>query len=162
MRHQIAYLNTLSTTTKLPMYTLPILSSKLYVLTSPTYLQSALRAKELQFEPILAESGARLHALSPAAMEIWERVPRDKKERTFLRDVHRVSIEQMRPGVALQRMNAAVLGRLAYEFNGIAERVEKGSLWLWLRDGFTLATSTALFGERNPLRQDRALVQSFW
>lgn len=164
MRHQIAYLNTLSARVQLPIYTLPILSGKMYVLTSLPLFQSAmLRAKELQFEPIMAESGARLHDLSPRAMKIWGHVPADRKESSFLREVHKASIEQMKPGPVLQRMNAAVLRNLAAEFNGIGTgRVEKDSLWLWLRDSFTLATSTALFGSENPLKSDSSLIKSFW
>jgi hypothetical protein len=66
-------------------------------------------------------------------MKIWGRVPKDKKELTFLREVHIASIEQMKPGPVLQRMNAAVLGNLAGEFNGIGQgQVEKDSLWLLL------------------------------
>jgi hypothetical protein len=89
LRHHIAYLNATSAAVQQPIYTLPILSGKLYVLTSLPLFQSAMRAKELQFEPILAESGARLHDLSPRAIEIWGRVPRDRREPRCIRRVLR-------------------------------------------------------------------------
>jgi hypothetical protein len=77
--------------------------------------------------------------------------------------VHKASVEMMKPGPVLQRMNAAVLRNLARELNGIGTKgVEKASLWLWLRDEYTLATSTALFGSRNTLKENLQLVQSFW
>jgi hypothetical protein len=59
-------------------------------------------------------------------MKIWGRVPKDKKEPTFLREVQKASIKQMKPGPVLQRMSADVLGNLAGEFNGIGHgQVEK-------------------------------------
>jgi hypothetical protein len=144
-----------------PAFTLPMFTSKMYIIAAPELQQIALRSQNLDFDSVIVEFGIRLVGCGPEAAKIFKHVPEDPKEMPFLRAFHKALHEHMVPGPKVQRMNASMLGTMAKEVNGIQDEL-KDSLYFWLRDIFSVATATAVFGSNNPWAKDRSLVDSFW
>lgn len=136
--------------------TLPILGGKLYVIFDPAIVQSAYRKKTLSFEPFAAEFAQRELLLS-------DRV-QDKLKNTNLVPDFFAAIHPAMTGDHLHRMNANALNYISKDINKISGQgsLEHANLWLWLRDLVTMATSEALYGSKNPLRQDRSLLEDVW
>jgi len=144
-----------------PAFTLPMFTSKMYVIAAPELQQMALRSQTLDFDPFIVEFGVRLTGCGPEAAKIFRYVPEDPKEMNFLKAFHKALHEHMLPGPKVQRMNASMLGTMAKEVNDIQDEF-KDSLYIWLRDIFSVATATAVFGSNNPWAKDRGLIDSFW
>ena len=147
---------------QLPAFTIPLITAKMYVITSPPMIQAAMRTKTLSFDPLALLLTDRLLGYSPSAMEIVSSPKKNEKGFSFMGDMHNAMHESLIPGPALHSMNAKVLGVIAADLMKIGPDFETRPLWLWLRNTFTIATTTALFGEKNPLTNDPALIQKFW
>lgn len=80
----------------------------------------------------------------------------------YLADTHASLHMSMTPEMGLWDMNAKVLERIAEMVNKIEDEGEEMSLWGWVRDGFTKATSEALYGDFHPLAEDPGLVEAVW
>jgi hypothetical protein len=137
-----------------------MLTSKLYVINSASLAQSAFRHKNLSFDPFTLEFAQRMLAISNESM-VPIRFPGDDKTPSFLaefvKELHGAMAEKH-----LGKMNASALQRVANTVNEIGTTFETESLYLWLRNMMTVATSDALFGSRNPLRRDQSLVDAIW
>jgi hypothetical protein len=133
----------------------------MYIIASPELQQVAFRSQNLDFDPLIVEFGVRLADTGREASKIFRHVPEDPKEMPFLKAFHKALHEHMTPGPKIQRMNANMLRIIAREANGI-QNEQKDSLYLWLRNIFTEATATAIFGSKNPWAKDRRLIDSFW
>lgn len=144
-----------------PVFTLPMFTSKMYIIAAPELQQVALRSQNLDFNPFIVEFGIRLVGSGPEAAKIFRQVPEDPNEMPFLRAFHKALHEHMVPGPKVQCMNASMLGTMAKEVDGIQDELND-SLYVWLRDIFSVATATAVFGSNNPWAKDRSLIDSFW
>ena len=133
----------------------------MYVITDPALVQSALRSKDLSLEPFMIGFAQSMLGLSDETMQPVRYNPLDEKEPTLLGDMFQ-AIHKSMSGVNLYRMNAEALNYVAGTFNNLGDVTEQHSLWMWLRDTLTLATSTALFGSHNPLIHKPQLRQDLW
>ena len=89
--------------------------------------------------------------------------PNSKGVNGYLVDTHASLHASMTPESGLWDMNAKVLRRVAEMVNAIpVEGGEDIGLWQWIRDGFTRATSEALYGEFHPLAVNPGLVEAVW
>ena len=70
----------------MPIYTLPVINSKLYVITEPVLAQAAFRSKDLSFDPFVVAFIQKLCGLSDAAMRPLKYIPKDEKEPCLVRD----------------------------------------------------------------------------
>ncbi|RGP74625.1 prostacyclin synthase [Fusarium sporotrichioides] len=156
MKYQNIYLKQLYDRYHRQIATLPILGGKLYVIFDPTIVQSAYRKKTLSFEPFAAEFAQRELLLS-------DRV-QDKLKNTNLVPDFFAAIHPAMTGDHLHRMNANALNYISKDINNIGGQgnLEQANLWLWLRDLVTMATAEALYGSKNPLRQDHGLLDDVW
>lgn len=102
----------------------------------------------------------RMVGFGPKIMHLMHHPPTDGSE-TWLSEQHR-AYDPLAPGPALNEMNANVLNSVAEILNGIGSEFETKLFYLWLRKAFTLATTGALFGARNPLAEDTKLNESLW
>lgn len=134
--------------------TLPMMNGKIYVITSPAFIQSAYRNKNLSFEPFMVEFSQRMLAISDETMGFI-------RKQDFLPEVTKqVHSSMLRDHV--HRMNVNALDDLAQCMNAAGTTLELDSLYLWLRDILTMATCHALFGSRNPLRAEPSLQDAVW
>jgi hypothetical protein len=131
-----------------------MINAKMYVITSPALAQSAFRNKDLSYEPFELEFAQRVLGLSNELMAPV-RVPGVMGR--FHRAVHGALAAEH-----LHKMNATMLNEVGTYMNGLAGTFEVDSLYLWIRNTITMATSDMLFGSHNPVKQDPTLVDSLW
>jgi hypothetical protein len=148
----------------LPIYTLPMLTGKTYVVTSPDLVQSMLRVRDdsLSVEPFMINVVAKnLDDQGPEAMKVWAHSPRDTNEPSMLRAVTKTLTKALNLGAQLRSLNLAALNKLSSLLDEIRAPKEE-SLYLWLRNNFTIASTTALFGPHNPMALKPSLVGARW
>lgn len=144
-----------------PIYKLPLLAKTSYMITSSALVQSCLAKRELSFEPYEIEFSGPMLGLSQSSTEFLKVGMHDPGAKTLLRDVHKSLKISLQDG-HLRDMNDSMLQRLALIFNELDHRTVLDSLYIWLRDNMTLATTTSLFGVHNPLKADHSLVETLW
>ncbi|KAJ8058691.1 hypothetical protein OCU04_012863 [Sclerotinia nivalis] len=72
------------------------------------------------------------------------------------------TVEYLGPGKGLLELNKGVLGAVAEFLNELGQNPGKVSLYKWMRDILTLATSASLYGPHDPMSADHRLIDSFW
>jgi hypothetical protein len=141
---------------------IPILRGKIVVVTSPDIVQSALRAKDLSFNPFsihFAQTviGAKTTHFAEACV-----VPENDKEVNYTNEMHKIYHEPLAPGPDLQQANKNMLKRLSVFINEIGSEYSRRDLYKWLQDTFTISTATSLYGARNPVEKDHSLITALW
>lgn len=139
---------------------MPILSKKIYVITSPDFLQSVFRSNCLSFEPFMLEFSQRLLGISNKIMEPTRR----KLNTNSPRFVHQViqEIHTSLTGKALTELSLHTLNSFVPAVNNISSPCTIQSLYIWLRSTLTMATTDSLFGLHNPMRSDPKIIHSYW
>jgi len=97
----------------MPIFTMPMINSKIYVITEPLLVQSAFRSKALSFEPFMQEFAERMLGLSQKMMEIIRYEPVDEKAPSFMKDFFGELHGSMSPQY-LHKMNAEALNNVAF------------------------------------------------
>ncbi|KAF4966884.1 hypothetical protein FSARC_5497 [Fusarium sarcochroum] len=160
IKYKGAYLKILydpSDKTHRQIATLPILGGKLYVVFDPAIIQSIYRKKALSFEPFASEFAQR-------ELLIGNETAQKLKTTSLVPDFFS-AIHPAMTGDHLHRMNANALNYVSKELATIGDAessLKSSNLWLWLRDLITLATSEALYGPENPIRQNTSLIEDLW
>lgn len=154
----------------MPIYTLPLLRSKVYVVNSPALVQPILRSKSLSFEPFILEFSPKLLALRPSTVDVIK--SRDPVTGISVVEEMITALHNSMLADSLRAMNTAALGYLtaaldplaAGAFGGAASRTQTlPNLWLYLRDLLTLSTTDVLWSRAtNPFRGERALINDLW
>ena len=80
----------------------------------------------------------------------------------FLNDNHKLMVEMLSKGTALNDLSADMLKGVASAVNTLDDGKSKISVYAWMRDVLTLSTSSALYGPQNPLAKDRRLIDHLW
>lgn len=134
--------------------------SKIYIISSPSLVQQAMRKSSLSFDPLMVAFADKMIGFGPNIMGLMGHSPSNRSG-SWLGEQHR-AYEPLLPGAALIVMNSQVLNSIAEILNTIGIDFETKKFYLWLRRAFTLATTSALFGARNPLTEDPELNESLW
>lgn len=125
-------------------------------------MQAALRSQTLDFEPFVVEFAGRMSSASSEMMEMLRNKPEGATQSPLMRDFHKAMHEGLAPGPKLDAANLAVLTRISNYINNIDDVFEPKSLYIWLRRGWTEATTTSLFGSHNPFLLDPTLCDALW
>ena len=153
----------------MPIYTLPLVTKKMYVINSPALAQPVLRSKALSFEPFILEFTPKLLDLAPATVQRINTSVDPATGEAVVDGIVTAVHESMSAG-HLRPMNAAALGYIAESLGSLALHRSRGptpatvpNLWLFLRDLLTLSTTDVLWSRRtNPFRLERPLVEDLW
>ncbi|TVY91823.1 Lanosterol 14-alpha demethylase [Lachnellula willkommii] len=144
-----------------PIGTLPMINNKAYVINSPLLIQSALRSKDLSYDPFIQDSSEKLFALAdPSTMKIF-RAP-GTLGKPALMDEFNKEMHGSMLGEHLHKMNRVALLDIAASVNAIGEGFEAKSLYRWVRSVMTIATTDSLLGSHNPIKADPTLVDLLW
>ncbi|KAG5746359.1 hypothetical protein H9Q70_010950 [Fusarium xylarioides] len=157
IKYKGAYLKILYDKTHRQIATLPILGGKLYVVFDPAIIQSIYRKKSLSFKPFASEFAQRELLISNETAK--------KLKTTSLVPDFFAAIHPAMTGDHLHRMNANALNYVSKELATIGDAessLKSSNLWLWLRDLITLATSEAMYGPENPIRENTSLIEDLW
>lgn len=148
----------------LPIYTLRLPGSRIYVVNSPALISAVQRQhKVLAFMPLVAKASVKISGFSKTASDIintntngedgdWGYVL------TFRDAIH----PSLAPGTQLDGMNRVMLGLVAESLNRVKEQVPKSvKLFEWVSHQITLATTSAAYGPSNPYKEPR-FEAAFW
>jgi hypothetical protein len=105
---------------QLPIYTLKILSSRLYVVTAPDLIAAIFRnAKAFSFEPFLLQSTEYVMDVKGEILDPIKKPPEVEGGNCYLNDIHRAMYDGLASLQALIDMERDNFRTIAVCFNGI-------------------------------------------
>ncbi|GAP91250.2 putative cytochrome P450 [Rosellinia necatrix] len=156
----------------LPIFTLPVPRSRIYIVTEPSLAAAVQRAsKVLSFTPIIPEVTERVLGLDKATMDITRKNldPGPGGKRGFLADIQDMVYVSFGPGAYLNEISLEAARELrseilAFGASWVAEPgLEKPvDLLAWVRHVVTVSTAKYFYGPQNPLAIDPNLEENFW
>ncbi|KAI2610605.1 cytochrome P450 [Hypoxylon sp. NC1633] len=153
----------------LPIFTLPVPGSRIYVVADPSLAAAVQRAsRALSFTPIVPEVTRRVLGLDDATVAITRRDldPAPGAPRGFLADIQDMVYERLGPGEYLAELTLAAAREMRDDIAAYHRRPGAKSdatdLLSWVRHLVTSSTAKYLYGPTNPLAQDAALEHAFW
>ncbi|KAI1373561.1 cytochrome P450 [Hypoxylon crocopeplum] len=152
----------------LPIFTLPVPGSRIYVVAEPTLAAAVQRASRvLSFTPIVPEVTQRVLGLDKATVDITRRNldPGPGGERGFLADIQDMVYAWLGPGDYLGELTLAAAREMRDDISGFRAQCDNNTpidLLSWVRHLVTVSTAKYLYGPRNPITADPALEAAFW
>ncbi|KAI1369911.1 cytochrome P450 [Xylaria arbuscula] len=155
----------------LPIFTLPVPKSRIYIVTDPSLAAAVQRAsKVLSFTPIIPEVTERVLGLDEATMEITRKNldPGPEDERGFLADIQEMVYTWFGPGSYLNEITLDAVQEIRSEIVAYASNQETHpnsnpvDLLAWVRHLVTVSTAKYFYGPQNPIALDPGLEQCFW
>ncbi len=143
-----------------PIATLPVVTGKIYLITSPALAREAFRSCNLAFEPLSIEPGSRIFRFSKGAIDSSTRTDQRCTATPSAREQLNFALHDGLTRSNFQKLILASLNRFSFAINGMGQVTELESLYGWIRKTIALATSRALFGAEDPLNKDHTLVDS--
>ncbi|KAJ4393779.1 hypothetical protein N0V93_002994 [Gnomoniopsis smithogilvyi] len=157
----------------LPILTLVVPFSRLYVVTSPSVAAAIQRrpTAELSFNALLPDIVQRVMGLDHATRAIVERGldPEPGEHRGFLSDLHDMLVSRLGPGPDMDTLTLQAVGELgkgldAYATLLLGNHGQIEDLLGWVRHLVTHSTARLLYGSGNPftLHPSLDLEGAFW
>ena len=155
----------------LPIFTLPVPKSRIYIVTEPSLAAAVQRAsKVLSFAPIIPEVTERVLGLDEATMEITRKDldPGPGDERGFLADIQEMVYTWFGPGSYLNEVTLDAAQEIRNEILAYSSSQETHAnpdpidFLAWVRHLVTVSTGKYFYGPQNPIALDPALEQCFW
>ncbi|PSN74430.1 cytochrome P450 [Corynespora cassiicola Philippines] len=157
------YLAKLSKICKSPIFTLPILSGRTYVVTSPALAALVQRnSSTLDFNQLIVATAPRMMGISDEATKII--ADAKAKEEGRLRMVESVMHTMVQPLLGANKIEALVQSQLDH-FSDWFSRVEDGQefdLHRAVTREVSLASMRTFYGPKNPFAIRPELVEEFW
>ena len=147
---------------RLPIFSIPIFTGKVYVITSPDLVQSALCNRALSFDPFSITFTKRVLGVKAKSFDELTKIPQSDREVCYNNDIHKVYHAPWMPGPTLQKMNERMLQEVSMFINRIGPEYERKDLYEWISDSFTLTMNNTLFGSRGPVAKDPSLIKALW
>jgi len=151
----------LSSTTQLPIATLPIGHRKLYVIFDAGLQQAALKAKDMDAQSFMVDFVPRIFGVRQGTVD--KLLGRDGVHPNIMADMEHV-FKSALSGDNLTRLASRTLADVAEVLNGIdgATGEEIPNLFVWFQNLLSRATAKALWGdEHNPYR-DQEVIDAQW
>jgi cytochrome P450 len=155
-----------------PIFTLPVPSSRIYIVTDPSLAAAVQRAsKALSFTPLVPDVTKRVLGLdSHTVSQIRQNLdPEPGDPRGFLADMHDMVYTYLGPGELLNEFSHDAATELGRQINlytkGMKQRgstSETIDLMSWLQHFVTIGTAQFLYGPENPIAKHPELEQAFW
>jgi len=157
-----------------PIFTLPVVNSRVYVVSDPSIAAAVQRTKTLSFNPIIPVVTQRVFGFDDAAKSIIAAgIDRDSANgsRGFYPEMHDMVYGLLAPGDSLNDLTLSAVKEFAAELEKYSETLkaaEFGSvgkvedLLLWFKHVVTVATARFVFGPHNPITRIPQLEEAFW
>ncbi|KAI1387763.1 cytochrome P450 [Hypoxylon trugodes] len=159
----------------LPIFTLPVPGSRIYVVADPPLAAAVQRAsKILSFTPIVPEVTQRVLGLDPATMEITRQNldPGPGDERGFLADIQDMVYQWLGPGDYLAELTLDAAREMRDDIAAFASSLpptptptaptESTDMLAWVRHLVSTSTARYLYGPQNPIALNPSLETAFW
>ncbi|KAI4858653.1 putative cytochrome P450 [Hypoxylon rubiginosum] len=164
-RSSFNYYTELSKQVDAPIFTVSLPGQKMYIVTKPELIQQAQKQhRTLAFPPIAAKFATTVVGLSKEGQAVLARnVNGDHGDHGLSMETYAAMRAALQPGPALDNMNRAMLAEINKSLNELApvDNKQQFSMFAWLRDSLTLATTRAIYGPQNPF-DDREIRDAFW
>jgi hypothetical protein len=149
-----------------PIFTLPIPGQKMYVITKPDLVQTVQKLhKTLAFPPIVVKFSVAMCGPSPESQsKITHNINGDEGDLGLVTESHDAVDAGLRPGPNLDDMNRVMLAEIAKSLNQLQPPrggTRRISMYSWLRDAITKATTRSVYGPMNPY-EDKSVADAFW
>lgn len=158
---QSALINPCSQKHRHPIFTLPMLSGRTYIVADPVLCAAVQKASTvLNFDPIVVAVIPRMVGLNDHTMQVIKGPPDQKYEDGIMKASHDV----INPPLLPQNIKDASKAQLDY-FSRCIASIEDGAtldLYRFVRNTVTTATQNTFFGPNNPFEKDSELVESLW
>ncbi|KAF1928230.1 cytochrome P450 [Didymella exigua CBS 183.55] len=156
------YNKTLSQNLKLPIFTLPVLTGRTYIVADPALCASIQKASStMSFDPLIAEVTPRLIGSNAHTASIIRGPPGRKLDRaSFVTKSHPV----INTPLMANNIHDVSKKQLDY-FSGLVSKVNDGSefeLFHFIRTAVTAASQSSFYGPNNPFAKNPHLVEDFW
>lgn len=157
-----------------PIYTLPVLNSRLYIVNDPALAAAVQRTKTLSFNPIIPNVTQRVLGFDDATTQIIAKgIDREGTSgpRGFYPEMHDMVYGLLSPGDALNNLTLSAVKEFAAELDAYvkvlkaAEFSRSGKaedLLLWIRHIVVIATARFIYGSHNPVKRVPQLEDAFW
>ncbi|KAF2092603.1 cytochrome P450 [Rhizodiscina lignyota] len=153
----------------LPIFTLPMLNGRTYIVTSPALAAQVQRAsKALSFNPVIPEVVNRVLGLDAGTMKIIRSGVESEDERGFVGDTQDMLYARLAPGESLDELTAAAGNEFLAQLTDYKEILNANGgkkteeLLGWVKQLVTVATARFLYGPENPLAIQPELEPLFW
>jgi cytochrome P450 len=162
LQHGSDYYSMASARCKHPIFSMPMLNSRIYLTTSPNLASHVQRASTtLQFKPLIIEVTSHMVGLSDDAKAIlFDRAAKKEGRPEFMDYMHDSMYTTLSPS-EIKTASKIVLQKLTKHVNAMPVQLQTG-LYDWVRGQFTQLTTSAFFGPENPFVQDPSLIDDFW
>ncbi|KAK4189397.1 cholesterol 7-alpha-monooxygenase [Podospora australis] len=149
----------------LPIFTLPIPFSRMYIVTDPSLASTVQRAsKQLSFTPLVPDITKRVLGLDSSTVSIVRQKidhATPGEEKGFLADMHDFVATSFGPGDTLESLSLVAARELVRQVSLFAAE-EEVDLLDWIRHFVTIATANFFYGPLNPFPSEPELEQAFW
>ncbi|KAH7312998.1 cytochrome P450 [Rhexocercosporidium sp. MPI-PUGE-AT-0058] len=166
MQLQADYLQKLCTNTQLPIFTLKIPSTKIYVITSPELIQAVFRnSKTLSFDPISSAASKRIFHMTDRQMNILhgnDHGGDGEEDHALIKATTKVMHSALQPSPSVFKTNANAMEKFASALDGVGEDGMSVNLYDWVEHHFTIATAHAVYGPMNPISEDLSMIQKLF
>ncbi|KAH0832633.1 cytochrome P450 [Fonsecaea pedrosoi] len=166
IRHGTHYFEIVNRDTRYPIYTLPTLSTRQYIVTSPQIAAQLQRQhKDLAFYNVILEVTRRLTSLKPSTMKIvMKNVNAEQGDWGLMPTMHDMFNTVLGRGESLKDLTRSQMSIFSEMLNEVAvggDRLET-DLFGWIKSTFAFANAKSIYGPENPFALDPSLVDSFW
>ncbi|KAI0378109.1 cytochrome P450 [Hypomontagnella monticulosa] len=165
-RSKFNYYVDLSQQTGFPIFTMSLPGQKMYVVTKPDLIQTVQKQhKILAFPPIEAKFASTVCGTSAEAQAILNKnVNGDEGDFGLSMESYAAMRAGLKPGSEIDDMNRIMIQEIAKSLDLLQPakgESRKVSMYEWLRDAITTATTRSVYGPMNPY-DDKAIADAFW
>jgi hypothetical protein len=147
---------------KLPIYTLNMMNSKVYVVAGPELINAVNRnSKALAFNPFIAQLGKRITGHDEATGHIVNHNLNGEDGSGYVIELHDKTVASLAPGKDLENMTGVMLQEALVYLQGL-EVDPVVDLYTWTKSLMTICSTRAIYGPENPFSKDASLVDDFW
>ncbi|KIW23167.1 uncharacterized protein PV07_11387 [Cladophialophora immunda] len=166
IRYGTKYFEIVNRKTRYPIYTLPTLSTRQYIVTSPQIAAQLQRQhKDLAFYNVILEVTRRLTNLRPSTMKIvMKNVNAEQGDWGLMPTMHDMFNTVLGRGESLKDLTRSQMSIFSEMLNQVALGGEclETDLFQWIKSTFAFANAKSIYGPENPFALDPSLVDSFW
>ena len=150
-----------STKCKLPIYTLNMLSGKVYIVTSPSLVSAVNRnSRVLAFNPFIGQVGKRITGHDEATSRIVQHNLNGESGSGYAIEVHDATVAALAPGKNLENMTEAMLREASPYLDKLKD--QEIDLFAWTQQMVTICSTRAIYGPQNPFNSSPDLPTAFW
>lgn len=146
----------------LPIYTLRLPGSRMYIVNSPTLITSIqAQFRALSFTALEASIAANLLGCKKTTIDI---IGRDvTKDGSYLMSFPKYVHSALSAGPALDAMNRRAIQVIAGSLDAWShKKTTEIQLWQWVRHELLMASTEGVYGPNNPFRDDPAMEQAWY